>query len=88
MNFDALSNSDKVHLLEESFAIAESGDLSYAIPLDLTKNLINETDYVLWSVGSSQLQGIAKYLQTSQYDAAFKVENNSFTIIYLNIFVF
>ncbi|XP_063912999.1 aminopeptidase A-like isoform X2 [Zophobas morio] len=71
-NINDLSLGDKTHLLEESFSIAESGDLSYTIPLTLTKYLVNETHYIPWSVASSRLQSISNYLQTSQFDSNFK----------------
>ncbi|RZC34917.1 glutamyl aminopeptidase [Asbolus verrucosus] len=69
---EELSVSDRTHLLEESFSIAESGDLSYKIPLELTKYLVNETNYIPWSVASSELQELAKYLQTSEFESDFK----------------
>ncbi|KAJ8956778.1 hypothetical protein NQ314_006653 [Rhamnusium bicolor] len=64
-NFNSLSISDRTHLLEESFSIAEAGQLSYEIPLDLTKNLITEIEYTPWSVASSKLQTILRYLSGS-----------------------
>lgn len=64
--YDSLSISDRTHLLEESFSIAESGQLSYEIPLELTRSIINEIDYTPWSVASSKLQGILKYLTGSE----------------------
>ena len=79
-NINDLSLGDKTHLLEESFSIAESGDLSYTIPLTLTKYLVNETHYIPWSVASSRLQSISNYLQTSQFDSNFKVSRTNNTI--------
>ncbi|XP_031332738.1 glutamyl aminopeptidase-like isoform X5 [Photinus pyralis] len=61
-NIKDMTISDKTHLIEESFSIAESGDLSYSIPLELTKYLENETNYIPWSVASSKLGGLKKYL--------------------------
>lgn len=72
-NIKDLSVADKAHLLEESFSIAESGELTYKIPLSLTKYLVDETNYVPWSVASSKLTQIANYMETSQYHSEFKV---------------
>jgi glutamyl aminopeptidase len=71
-NIKDLSVADKAHLLEESFSIAESGELTYKIPLSLTKYLVDETNYVPWSVASSKLTQIANYMETSQYHSEFK----------------
>ncbi|KYB24889.1 Glutamyl aminopeptidase-like Protein [Tribolium castaneum] len=71
-NIESLSIADRTHLLEESFSIAQSGDLSYEIPLTMTKYLTKETNYIPWGVASSQLQQIAKYLQNSRLDSGFK----------------
>jgi glutamyl aminopeptidase len=54
-NVKEFSVSDKAHLLEESFSIAQSGELSYEIPLKFTKYLVEEINYVPWSVASSKL---------------------------------
>lgn len=52
-NVKEFSVSDKAHLLEESFSIAQSGELSYEIPLKFTKYLVKEINYVPWSVIAS-----------------------------------
>ncbi|XP_018565925.1 glutamyl aminopeptidase isoform X2 [Anoplophora glabripennis] len=64
--YDSLSVSDRTHLVEESFSIAEAGLLSYEVPLELTKNIVNEIEYPPWSVASSKLQSILKYLTGSE----------------------
>ncbi|KAF5308640.1 hypothetical protein FQR65_LT06101 [Abscondita terminalis] len=61
-NMDQMSISDKTHLLEESFSIAETGELKYSIPLELTKYLKYEFNSIPWSVASSELSGLKKYL--------------------------
>lgn len=70
---DDLSVSDRTHLLEESFSIAESGELDYTVPLDLTKYLASELNYVPWSVASSKFEDILIYLRNSEYESNFKV---------------
>ncbi|KAK5650644.1 hypothetical protein RI129_001673 [Pyrocoelia pectoralis] len=64
-NMEQMSISDKTHLLEESFSIAESGELSYGIPLELTSYLTKYTDFIPWSVASSKLGNLRKYLVDS-----------------------
>ncbi|XP_031335300.1 glutamyl aminopeptidase-like isoform X2 [Photinus pyralis] len=61
-NMAQMTTSDKAHLLEESFSIAESGDLSYDIPLQLTSYLQKEFHYVLWSIGAGKIGSLRKYL--------------------------
>ncbi|XP_019765987.2 glutamyl aminopeptidase isoform X2 [Dendroctonus ponderosae] len=70
--YTSLPIADRTHLLEETFSIAEAGQLSYTIPLDLSKKLSEETDYAPWTVASSKLQGISTYLSGSNQDEAFK----------------
>ncbi|CAG9823833.1 unnamed protein product [Phaedon cochleariae] len=64
-NYHSLSVADRTHILEESFSVAEAGQLSYEIPLGLTKNLDKEMDYVPWSVASTKLLSILRYLTGS-----------------------
>ncbi|XP_066255526.1 aminopeptidase A-like isoform X1 [Euwallacea similis] len=70
--YTALPVPDRTHLLEESFSIAEAGHLSYRIPLNLSRQLMSETDYAPWSVASSKLQAIGTYLSGSSQNEAFK----------------
>ncbi|KAG5887715.1 hypothetical protein JTB14_020018 [Gonioctena quinquepunctata] len=73
-NYQFLGTADRTHLLEESFGIAEAGQVSYEIPLELTKNLRNEIDYTPWSVAFSKLNVILRYLKgsNSSQEAALK----------------
>lgn len=64
--------SDRTHLIEEAFSLAEAGQLSYSMPLDLTKKLKEELDYVPWSVAYSMLLSLQPYLSNSQQESAFK----------------
>lgn len=68
-----MSISDKTHLLEESFRIAEAGQLKYDIPLNMALYLKNENNYVPWSVASTVLTEIKNYLTTSEQLAQYKV---------------
>lgn len=64
--YDSLNVSDRTHLIEESFSLAEASLLSYEVPLELTKNIVNEIEYTPWSVASSKLQSILSYLTGSE----------------------
>ncbi|XP_060524769.1 glutamyl aminopeptidase isoform X3 [Cylas formicarius] len=70
--YNQLGLMDRTHLLEETFSIAEAGQLSYDVPLDLTKKLTQELGYAPWSVASSKLQDVLKYLKGSSQEASFK----------------
>ncbi|KAJ8961758.1 hypothetical protein NQ318_021359 [Aromia moschata] len=64
-NYESLSTSDRTHLLEELFSLAEAGRVEYSLPLNLTKKLEQEIDYTPWCVASSGLKNILKYLNGS-----------------------
>ncbi|XP_044761271.1 glutamyl aminopeptidase isoform X3 [Coccinella septempunctata] len=64
--------SDRTHLLEEAFSIASSGQLSYEIPLELTKYLKDETNYTPWEVASSKLLELLKLLKSSRKEQELK----------------
>lgn len=60
-----LSVSDRAHLLDDAFNFAEAQLLNYQVALDLSKYLYNETDYVPWSVGASNLLKLHSLLKSS-----------------------
>ncbi|KAJ8979934.1 hypothetical protein NQ317_003676 [Molorchus minor] len=64
-NYQSFSTSDRTHVLEELFSLAEAGHVDYALPLNLTKKLSEEIEYTPWSVASSALGKILKYLYGS-----------------------
>ncbi|CAH1127177.1 unnamed protein product [Ceutorhynchus assimilis] len=70
--YNSLETMDRTHLLEETFSIAEAGQLSYKIALDLTQQLTNETSYAPWTVAHSKLKKINTYLSNSNQSTAFK----------------
>ncbi|CAG0878547.1 unnamed protein product [Darwinula stevensoni] len=47
-NHTALSAGDRSNLVDDAFALAEAGKLSYEIPLHMTKYLKYESHYVPW----------------------------------------
>lgn len=56
--------SDRTHLLDDAFSIARAGQLSYQVPLEMTKYLVNETEYVPWTVAASKFKGIKTLIQS------------------------
>uniref|UniRef100_A0A2C9JE86 Aminopeptidase n=1 Tax=Biomphalaria glabrata TaxID=6526 RepID=A0A2C9JE86_BIOGL len=47
-NHSVFSITDKVGLFNDAFSLARTGLISYTIPLDMTKYLINESNYFVW----------------------------------------
>ncbi|CAH0559336.1 unnamed protein product [Brassicogethes aeneus] len=81
--YTSLSVADRTHLLEESFSVAEAGQLSYEIPLSLTQKLTEEVDYVPWNVAASMLKKIKGFLK-GEVETNFKkyiqrITNNAYS---------
>lgn len=72
-NIDEFSVSDRAHLLNDAFSLAESTQIDYRIALDLTNYLVNENSYVPWSVAASKIGGLKNYLYYSDLYSQFKV---------------
>lgn len=74
-HYGNFSVADRTHLLEEAFSIAEADLLDFEVPLELTKKLSAEFDYMPWSVAYIKLRSILNHLKWSGSDqeAAFKV---------------
>merc|ERR1719244_2251525 len=51
----ALGPMDRASLLNDAFSLAESGQLSYSVPLDMTRYLEQETHLVPWDTVYDQL---------------------------------
>ncbi|GJQ82073.1 hypothetical protein Trydic_g6945 [Trypoxylus dichotomus] len=71
-NVASLSIADKTHLLEEAFRLAESGDISYEIPLNLSLSMKNEIEYIPWTVISTMIGELNAYLASSTVYDDFK----------------
>lgn len=68
----AFSVSDRSHLLNDAFTLADATQLSFKTALDLTKFLQNELEYVPWSVASSKLLSMKNLLYYTDVFPAFK----------------
>lgn len=55
---DKFEISDRAHLLNDVFSLADANQLSYDIALDMTTYLSQETDFVPWNVAATKLQAL------------------------------
>ncbi|XP_037899330.1 glutamyl aminopeptidase-like, partial [Glossina fuscipes] len=56
------SVTDRACLLNDAFSLADSTQLKYDLALDMTKYLIEETDFVPWSVAAGKLTSLRRVL--------------------------
>lgn len=70
---NTLTIADKAHLIEEAYRLAQSGDISYDIPFNLTKQMKDEVEYIPWSVVATMLQELNIYLANSDVYTEYKV---------------
>lgn len=61
-NHEALSVSDRTGLLDDAFALAEGGYISYDVPLNMSLYLKREAEYEPWVTASSHIVTIARRL--------------------------
>ncbi|XP_042727279.1 glutamyl aminopeptidase [Lagopus leucura] len=74
-NHETFSVADRAGILDDAFSLARAGLVNYSVPLELTKYLVNETDYLPWHRAISAVTYIADmleddtdlYLQFQQY---------------------
>jgi len=64
-----LSAADRASLISDSFALARSGHLNITVALELTRYLVNETEYIPWQTALSSLSYIGDLLEgLPEYD--------------------
>lgn len=66
-NLNQFSISDRGHLLNDAFSLADASQLDYDVALDLTQYLKNETEYVPWSVAIAKLYSLKRSLYYSEH---------------------
>lgn len=76
MYFQALSISDRGHLINDAFSLAEATLLDYDVALNLTSYLTKETEYVPWSVASTNLLNLKNQLYYTPQFSKFSVSFN------------
>ncbi|NXS90821.1 AMPE aminopeptidase, partial [Jacana jacana] len=62
-NHKDFSAADRAGILDDAFSLARPGLVNYSVPLDLTKYLINETDYLPWHRVISSVTYLANMLE-------------------------
>uniref|UniRef100_A0A0P4WBK7 Aminopeptidase n=1 Tax=Scylla olivacea TaxID=85551 RepID=A0A0P4WBK7_SCYOL len=68
----ALSAADRAGLYSDVFALADAGLLSYTVPLDFSRNLASESDYVPWDAMTATFVDIQRLLASSDAYQPFK----------------
>lgn len=71
------SVSDRGHLLNDVFSLAESTQVDYATALELTRYLSGETEYVPWSVASSKINELKNKLYYTEFYSKYSVFGRS-----------
>lgn len=66
-NLSQFSISDRGHLLNDAFSLADASQLDYDVALDLTQYLKNETEYVPWRVAVAKLYDLKRSLYYSEH---------------------
>lgn len=72
-NLSVFSISDRAHLLNDAFSLAEATQLDYSVALDLTRYLDNELEFIPWSVAYSKLAGIRNLMSNTDNYSKFLV---------------
>lgn len=72
-NLETLSVSDRAHLLNDAFSLAEATQLNYDVALDLTRYLEKEPSNVPWSVATAKLLGIKNLMYNTENYSKFLV---------------
>ncbi|NXM15054.1 AMPE aminopeptidase, partial [Ploceus nigricollis] len=62
-NHTSFSAADRAGILDDAFSLARPGLVSYSVPLELTKYLRNETEYLPWNRAVSAVTYLANMLE-------------------------
>ncbi|XP_009930430.2 glutamyl aminopeptidase [Opisthocomus hoazin] len=62
-NHKDFSAADRAGILDDAFSLARPGLVNYSVPLELTKYLTNETDYLPWHRVISSVSYLANMLE-------------------------
>ncbi|XP_059162409.1 endoplasmic reticulum aminopeptidase 1-like isoform X2 [Physella acuta] len=58
--------TDRVGLISDAFSLARAGLIDYTVPLEMTKYLINETDYFVWEEALSHIYFLESQLKLQE----------------------
>lgn len=73
IDVNVLSISDRTNLIDDAFSLAEAQIISYTVPMELTKYLKKEREYVPWSSASSKLSKIHTTLSSTNLNEKYQV---------------
>ena len=63
---------DRAHLLNDAFALAESGHVDYSVPLSMTRYLRLEADYVPWRTAYKALTRVESRIRDTEAYPSFR----------------
>ncbi|XP_022919418.2 glutamyl aminopeptidase-like [Onthophagus taurus] len=66
-NIHEMETADRAHLIEETFSLAESGRLSYEVPLSLSRYLVNEVQFVPWAAFFYSIKPVIDLMRDSEH---------------------
>jgi len=66
------STMDRAHLLNDAFALAESGHVDYSVPLSMTRYLRLEADYVPWRTAYKALTRVESRIRDTEAYPSFR----------------
>lgn len=56
--FEVINVVNRAQLVEDSFSLADADYITYSIPFEILKYLVNETDYIPWASASRNIKAI------------------------------
>lgn len=77
MYFQRLSVSDRTHLLEDAFSLAQASELEYSIAMNMTGYLRLEKSSVPWSIAATKLAWIDKLLSFTDAASKYRVKTRN-----------
>lgn len=69
---DVVSTSDRAHILNDVFSLADADEVNYDVAFDMMSYLQAETQYVPWKVAATKLSAIKRILMFTEEFKAFK----------------
>ena len=82
--FQRFSASDRTHILEDAFSLANAAELDYKIALEMTNYLSNEFHSVPWDMAATKFLSINTLLTSTNASIKFKVNFEVTTILIQN----
>lgn len=67
-----MSTSDRAHILNDVFSLADADEVNYEIAFDMMSYLETETEYVPWKVAATKLSALKRALMFTEDFKAFK----------------